>query len=270
MKLRPEAVFLVLAAAAPAWAQEQARAPADEELIQQLANPLAALLSVPVMNSFDFHVGPTREGFRHTLSVQPTLPLSIGENWNVISRTIVPLVYQEDVVPGAGDQYGLGDIVEAVYVASVEPGRNGYVWGVGPIARIPTGADDFLTQDQWQLGPTFAGVKQQDSFTFGVVGTHLWSVEGNPKRPEASLSTVEPFIDFTTGDLWTLSFHLPALYDWNAHEWTLPLTLSVKKLATFQSLPVHLSFGVRYWADGPETGPHDLGFLFGVTFVFPK
>lgn len=241
-----------------------------EELIQQLANPLAALVSVPILSTFDFHVGPEREGFRHTFSAQPTVPLALGDNWNVLSRTVVPFVYQEDIAPGSGSQSGLGDVVETVYLASVEPSRRGYLWSLGATARFPTGTDDLLTQDQWQWGPSLAAVKLQDDFVFGLIATQLWDVEGSENPKDTSVTLLEPFLDYTTSDLWTLSLHVPAAYDWEADTWTVPILLSVKKLVTFQKLPVNLTFGVRYLVEGPPGGPHDLAFLFGVTLVFPK
>jgi len=44
----------------------------------------------------------------------------------------------------------------------------------------------------------------------------------------------------------------------------------VAKLVKFGDQPVSLGAGVRYWADGPASGPHDWGFRLVVTFLFPK
>ena len=49
------------------------------------------------------------------------VPFSLNEDWNVISRTIVPLVDQSDIFPGAGGQSGLGDIVQSVFFSPVAP-----------------------------------------------------------------------------------------------------------------------------------------------------
>ena len=66
---------------------EKAKAAA---LAKATLNPIASLISVPLQNNFDWGGGPKDEGFQYKLTVQPVIPISLNENWNVISRTIVP------------------------------------------------------------------------------------------------------------------------------------------------------------------------------------
>ena len=63
-------------------------------------NPVASLISFPLQSNFDFRIGPSDEGWRYTLNIQPLIPISFGSDWNLIVRTIVPYVYQEDVFKG--------------------------------------------------------------------------------------------------------------------------------------------------------------------------
>jgi hypothetical protein len=135
---------------------------------------------------------------------------------------------------------------------------------------MPTGSNDLLTSGKWSVGPSLAVVKQQDDFTFGVIASQLWSVAGSSQRSDISAGTLEPFVTYRAEGLWNLSLHVPCSYDFHAHQWAIPAILTVEKLVSYQKNPVTISFGLRYWADSPDSGPHDLGFEFGLTLVFPN
>jgi len=84
----PVVSLVMLVLAVPSWAQD------ETELAKKLQNPVAALISVPLQSNWDFGIGP--EGaMRYTLNVQPVMPISIGKDWNLITRTIVPVIYAE-------------------------------------------------------------------------------------------------------------------------------------------------------------------------------
>src|SRR5262245_15014647 len=80
-----------------------------QELAKKLANPIASLISVPFQSAFDFGLGARERGFRYTLNFQPVIPIALNRDWNVISRTVTPIIHQSDVIPGTG-QTGLSDI----------------------------------------------------------------------------------------------------------------------------------------------------------------
>lgn len=262
-------ITLALAQEPPAKSPEEIRQ-SEELLLQKLANPLAALASLSTSLEFDYHIGPGLDGHRTTLFARPTIPVQLSDSWTVLSRTIVPVIYQEEVLPGGGTQAGVGDVTEAAYLATMEAGPRGWVGGIGPIVRFPTGSEELLTSRKWSAGPTLALVKQQDEFTYGLVASQLWSFAGSDARQDLNLGVWDMFLTYRTTGLWNLTFHLPLTYDFNAHDWTVPLVLSVEKLVSFQSAPVTISFGVHYWAESPDNAPHDLGFQFGLTLVFPK
>src|SRR5439155_20353184 len=52
--------------------------------------PVASPISFPLQSNFDFRIGPSDEGWRYTLNIQPLIPISFGSDWNLIVRTIVP------------------------------------------------------------------------------------------------------------------------------------------------------------------------------------
>jgi hypothetical protein len=110
---------------------------AEHPLAMQLQNPVAAPISVPFQSNFEWGGGPGSKGFKYTLNFQPVIPISISEDWNLISRTIVPVIEQDDVVPDS-TQGGLGDILQSVFLSPKAPGPGEIIWGAGPAFLLPT------------------------------------------------------------------------------------------------------------------------------------
>jgi len=63
------------------------------EIAKKLNNPVASIISLPFQNNFDFGGGPHDNGFQYKLNVQPVIPFTLNEHWNLITRTIVPFIY---------------------------------------------------------------------------------------------------------------------------------------------------------------------------------
>ena len=144
-----------------------AQAETNEELAMQLSNPVAALISVPFQFNYDQNIGSARDGKRWVLNIQPVVPLDLNAEWNLISRTILPVVWQDEVFPGAGSQSGIGDTVQSVFFSPKAPTAGGLIWGVGPVLLLPTGSNDLLTTDKWGAGPTGVVIRQQGPWTVG-------------------------------------------------------------------------------------------------------
>jgi hypothetical protein len=243
------------------------------DLAKKLSDPVASLISVPFQFNYDSQIGPAERGQRLTMNLQPVVPISIGEDWNMISRTILPVTNQSDIFPGAGGQSGIGDITQSLFFSPKQPTSNGIIWGVGPAFLLPTATDDLLGSKKWGLGPTFVMLKQSHGFTYGFLTNQIWSVasvKNNLDRAPVSSTFFQPFLSYTTPTAWTYGVNLESTYDWHAHEAAVPLNLSVAKLMRFGKQPVSFTGDVRYWLADTDTGPHGWGYRFVVTLLFPK
>lgn len=237
-------------------------------LAKKLSNPVAALISVPFQNNFDFGGGPAGHGFQYKLNVQPVVPFGLNEDWNLISRTIVPVVHQSDII-GTSSQTGLSDTVQSVFFSPKAPTSGGWIWGAGPVFLLPTATESVLGTEKWGAGPTGVLLNQQGGWTYGVLANHLWDFAGKSTRTGVNATFIQPFLSYTTPGQTTLSLNTESTYDWNHHQWSLPFNAVVSQLVKIGNAPVQFALGARYYADGPAQGP-DWGLRFTVTFLLPK
>lgn len=253
---------LALLALLPVSAGAQ-QADADQ-LAKALSNPVAALISVPFQYNHDQTYG--RDGQRETLNIQPVVPISISEDWNLISRTILPLIYQRDVRPGS-DQFGFGDTVQSLFFSPKEATAGGLIWGVGPAIMLPTGSGA-LGADTWGLGPTVVLLKQHQGWTYGALLNHIADVAGN-QRQDISSTFVQPFVSKAFPGGRTLTFNVESTYDWKASQWTLPLNLQYAKVGKIGAQMVSVQGGVRVYVDPPSGAP-DWGVRVALTLLYPR
>ncbi|MDB6180192.1 transporter [Paracoccus fistulariae] len=251
-----------------AMAQE-APTESTSQLAEQLTNPVASLSSIPFEFNHDSGYG-SADGHRTVTNWQPVVPFQAGENWNVISRTIVPFIRQKDIAGNSGTQSGLGDIVQSLFFTprQVEPG--GLIWGVGPAFLLPTASDDALGTGKFGIGPTGVALRQKNGWTLGILANHIWSVAGDDDRPDVSATFMQPFINYTTKDAWTFALNTESTYDWKSEQWSAPVNLMAAKLVNFGDQPVSFRGGVRYWVDSPENGPEGWALRASITFLYPK
>jgi hypothetical protein len=254
----------------PALGQEAPRTGSDADaLAKALSNPVADLVSVPLQLNWDTGLGTAGDGDRWLLNVQPVVPISIGEDWNVISRTILPVISQKDVVPGTSDS-GIGDVLQSLFFSPKKPTSRGWIWGVGPAFLLPTASDGALGTEQWAIGPTAVVLRQTaDGWTYGALVNYLASVAGDDDRADVHSLFLQPFLAKGLGKGRTATVNFESTYDFEAHEWNAPLNLTYSQVVKIGGQMVSFAGGARCYADAPAGGP-DWGLRFVVTLLYPK
>jgi hypothetical protein len=239
-------------------------AESDEELAKQTQNPVASLISVPMQANWDFGHGPNDNKNNFLLNVQPVIPISLNQEYNLILRTIIPVKANEFPVSAGG----LGDVVQSFFFSPKQP-MNGWIVGAGPAMLYPTATAETLGGLKWGAGPTAVVLKQQSGFTYGILGNHLWSYAGRSYRDEVNVTFLQPFLSFTTKSYTTFGINTESTYDWKNNQWTVPINTTVTQLLKLGGQPLTVQLGYRYYAEAPSNGP-SWGLRFAVTLLFPR
>jgi hypothetical protein len=249
---------------------QEAQAQADAaEIARKLNNPIASLISLPMQFNYDTALGPDGEGDRFLMNVQPVIPIGISKDWNLISRTIVPLVQLNGVPPG-NDESGIGDVFQSLFFSPKAPTADGWVWGAGPALLIPTATDELLGAEKWAIGPTAVALKQSHGWTYGALTNHVWSFAGSDNRADVNATLLQPFVSLTLPSLMTFSLNTESTYDWEGEDWSVPINIGVSQLFKVGKQMQTIQFGARYWLDSPDGAAEGWGVRLTYTLVFPR
>lgn len=272
-----------------------------EKLVKEAQNPVANLISVPIQNNANFNYGPLRRT-QNVTNVQPVIPFSLSDDWNLITRTIAPLIYMPELTQGRsrsalsglegmrlnpgkgfsrhtphdisalGNVFGLGDIT---FTAFLSPAKNdGFLWGVGPVGVLPTATDPkLLGTGKWSLGPSAVALYMGKKIVAGALVNNVWSVGGDPDRKDVSQMTLQPFFNYNFKEGWYFSSSPLLTANWQASNpsdtWVVPVGGGIGKLFHLGKLPVNTQLQAYYNVVRPKEAA-DWTLRFQLQFLFPK
>ncbi|MEA3467217.1 MAG: neuromedin U [Thermodesulfobacteriota bacterium] len=246
-----------------------------EDLAALAQNPVANAISLPLQNNTMFNIGPDQDT-ANLLNIQPVIPLDLTENWNLITRTIVPVLYVEDLSDGQtttgigdGNTWGLGDINFTGYISPAKPGK--VIWGVGPSLSVPSATDDLLGSRKWSGGLGAVALAMPKPWTLGVLVRQLWSFAGDSDRSSVSQFLAQPFINYNMSDGWYLVSAPVITSNWKANSddrWVVPLGGGVGKLFSIGSQALNLQISAYYNVVKPDLGP-EWSTRLQLQFLFP-
>lgn len=262
--------LLAVSTAVLALVAVSAAQPASEEdLAKETQNPVSDLISVPFESNFNFGVGPN-DDLQYILYVQPVVPFRLSKDWNLITRTIIPLIDQPELGPGVGDVFGLGDIQLSLFLSPAKAGA--LIWGIGPIVQFPTATDDALGSDKWSAGPTAAALTIRGPWVAGAVVNHLWSFAGDDDRADVNQTLIQPIVNYNLPGGWFLSSVPYITANWETDgddRWTVPIGIGVGKVHRFGTLPVGLELASYYNVVRPDDAA-EWTLQFRINLLFPK
>ena len=241
------------------------------DLAKAAQNPIASMISLPIQYNANLNVGPS-DRTQHVVNIQPVIPVSLNADWNLITRTIVPIVSAP--VPGSERTDGIGDLQLSLFLS---PARSqGWIWGAGLIMQANSATDDLLGQGKWGLGPTAVALRMEKGspWVYGALVNNVWSVGGDDHRANVNQMLIQPFLNynFPKSPGRYLSFSPIVTANWEAgsgEKWTVPLGLSIGQIMKFGNQPVNLQAGAYYNVERP-TGAAEWNIRLQLQFLFPK
>jgi hypothetical protein len=264
---------LLLISAGPAFAQD--------DLAKQAQNPIANLISLPLQNNTNFNIGPDEDEVQNVLNIQPVWPFTINENWNLITRTIIPIVSQPEFYTGEDRITGLGDITFSAFFSPKKSPK--LTWGVGPVLLFPTATDGplggttpdggkALGSDKWGAGLSAVGLVMPGKWVIGSLFSNVWSFAGSGDQ-DINLFTWQYFINYNLSNGWYLVSAPIITANWEAEDssntWTVPFGGGIGKIFNIGKQSVNGQVQGFYNVEKPEFGP-DWQLRVQLQFLFPK
>jgi len=240
-----------------------------KSLAEAAQNPIANLISVPFQNNTSFGVGPW-DRTQNIMNFQPVIPFDLNQDWLVVSRTILPVIYQPPLTVESANRFGFGDLNPQFFF--VPKNNSKWTWGVGPVFLLPTATSNSLGTGKWGIGPTAVVVYTSAPWVIGALANNIWSVAGDSDRANVSQFLLQPFINYNLADGWYLVTSPIITANWMAdsgNQWTIPIGGGFGKLFKMGKQPVNASLQGFWYAEKPKGGP-DWTIRAQFQLLFPK
>ena len=243
-----------------------------EELAKLAQNPVGNLISLPFQNNTNFNVGP-RDGTQNILNVQPVYPIELNRDWNLITRTILPLIWQPGFAPGDNTTFGLGDVQLSAFLSPSAPTTGGIIWGAGAVVQMPTDTND-LGNRNWGLGPTAVVLRLQKGspWVYGVLVNNIWSLTSDKRGGSYNNFLMQPFLNYNFPGGTYLTTAPIVTADWKVdsdERWTVPVGGGIGHIFHVGRLPVNTQANAYYNVVHPDNGAN-WQLRLQVQLLFPK
>ena len=230
-------------------------------------NPVADINSIPIQFNWFTGGGLGNQTMSSTL-IQPVLPLPLNKDFNLVARTIVPVVS----FPGPGGEKlkGIADIQEQIFLSPSH--AKGLIWGFGPEFSFPTATISPIATGQFALGPTAVLLGMPGKFVLGVVANQIWRISGSNTTTPINALFVQPFINYNLKLGWSVSTAPAITANWSAasgQQWTVPIGFGVSKISFIDKQAFNFSLQYYHNAVRPDNAGADQVRMV-VALLFPK
>ena len=254
-----------------------AQAASDEKVLTTFQNPVGDLISVPFQNNVNFPIGHFSR-VQDVLNIQPVVPIHLSDDWLLISRWIMPVIYQPDLgsacrsdgsiaaevctvrerdAAATGGANGLGDLNPSFFLSPARPGK--LIWGFGPTFLLPTATDPTLGQGKWGAGPSTVLLLQPKHWTLGVLANNIWSFAGNEERQRVNQFLTQYFVTYNMEHGWFLTTSPILTANWRAsdhNQWLVPFGAGFGKMTRFFDQTMVWQMHLYYNAIHPQDLPY--------------
>lgn len=253
--------------------QAESFASSEAELAKAAQNPIADMISLPFQNNTNFDVGP-REKTQNILNIQPVVPFDLNPEWNLITRTIIPVISQPGFAAGQDRTEGIGDIQFSAFFSPKQPTATGWIWGAGPIVQFDSATEDELGAGRTGLGPTAVALKFEGPWAYGALINNVWSVDSDDDRDDVNIMLLQPFVNYNFPDKpgRYLTFAPIITANWEADsddQWTVPLGLGIGQIMRWGEQPVNLQASAYNNVEAPDNGA-EWQLRLQMQFLFPR
>lgn len=240
------------------------------DIAKAAQNPIARMISVPLENDFYPHTGIDKEN-QYVLEIKPVVPITLSKEWNLISRTIIPVIQTPDLTPQISGTSGLGDIQESIFFSPSHAGPGGIIWGAGPAIVAPTATETIYGTGKTSIGPNVVILAIQGHWLYGSLVQNVWSVAGPKERADVNQFLMQPFVNYNLPHKWYLvsSPVITANWEVDSGRWLVPLGGGAGKIVRFGKVPVNI-YGQFFGNAEYPKGTSEWSARFQMQFLFPK
>ena len=260
---------LVVASVACAWAQTSDDEGSSEALAKATQNPVASLISVPFQNNTNFAAGPYGR-VQNVLNVQPVIPTQLSENWNLITRIIIPVIYQPMIATPSLGTNGFGDVNPTFFFSPAKVGK--LIWGFGPTFSLRTETNSALGNGKWGAGPSLVALVQPKEWTIGALANNIWSFTGDANRPTVKAFLLQYFVNYNFKRGWYVTSSPILTASWSApdgNQWVVPFGGGFGRIFRLGKQPVNGSLTAYYSSVRPDFYPA-WSVRFQIALLYPK